>query len=99
MNLYLAAILVAAGILVHFLKKLYDLENAGTILPPATYLRQHPYTFLSAVASAYMFAAMLYFVDQFNYAVAILVGVTCGSAYDSLRARAAGKLDKAEDPK
>jgi uncharacterized membrane protein YdbT with pleckstrin-like domain len=92
LNIYLIAALVAAGILLHFLKKLHDLEQAGTILMPTTFIKAHPYSFLVAVLSAYLFAALMFFLNQLNYAVAILIGVTCGSAYDSLRARAAGKL-------
>lgn len=96
LNLYLIAFLLAAGIAAHFLKKLYDLEQAGTILPPFAFVRQRPYASLSAVFGAYLLAALCYFTGQLTYSTAILIGVTCGSAFDSLRARAAGQLAKME---
>ena len=101
-NLYLVAALIAAGICVHFVKKLYDLEQAGTILPPTTYVRQHPYSFILAVLGAYLLAALCYFTEQLTYGMAILIGVTCSSAFDTLRARAAGKMtipDPDKEPK
>lgn len=92
MKFAIYALLVALGIAAHFCKKLMDLENAGTILKPTTFARQHPYTVASAILGAYLLAAALYYMGQMNEAVAIMTGVTCGSAFDSLRARAVAKL-------
>lgn len=91
-NLYVCAALIAAGMVAHFIKKLYDLEQAGTILSPREYARSHPYGVALAVIGGYLFASLLYFAGQLNESVSILTGVMCSEAFDSLRARAAGKL-------
>lgn len=93
-NLWLCAILIFAGMAGHFIKKLADLQNAGTLLTPLEFARQQPYTVALAVIGAYLLAAFWYFVGQLNEVSAILTGIGCGSAFDSLRARAAGRMQQ-----
>ncbi len=95
LNLYLAAALLALGIVVHFLKKLYDLEATGTVLWPSDFVKQRPYAFLLAIFGAYLLAALCYFTNQLTYGMAILIGVACSDAFDSLRAKAVHELKKA----
>lgn len=91
-NLYVCAVLVLLGILVHFLKKGYEAEQAGNIIRPADYLRQNPYGSLLMVVSAYLLTAFWYYIGELSYVTAILTGVGCNSAFDTLRARAEAKL-------
>ncbi len=91
---WLCFLLVGAGILVSFVKKLYDLEQAGTILPPAVYWQKHPYQVLLCVCSAYMLAGLWFFSGLLNAPLAILTGVASDYAFDTLRARAAGKMQE-----
>jgi hypothetical protein len=92
LNPYLVAALVAAGIVTHFLKRLYDLEQTGTIMLPTTFVKQRPYAFALAIAGAYLLAALCYFTNQLTYGMAILIGVVCSDAFDTLRARAVGAI-------
>jgi len=91
-NLYVCAALIFFGMLCHFVKKLWDLEQAGTILSPKVFLRLHPYQVSSAVLGAYMLGALCYFTGQLNEAASIFIGVGAGSALESLRAKAVGKI-------
>lgn len=93
-KLWLYVGLVAFGIVGHLGKRLWDLERAGTILWPLTFIRQRPYTFAMTVIGAYMLAVTLYFVGQLNEAMAIACGVAGNEAFDTVRARAAGKLQE-----
>lgn len=96
-NLYIYALLVLFGMAAHFVKKLYDLEQAGTILSPLTYAKQKPYTVISAVFGAYGLALVFYYMGQLNEVGAIFSGILCSQGLDSLRARAAGRLAKDDD--
>lgn len=86
-NLHYCAALVAAGIIFHFLTKLSELESQGTIVTPWEYWRQHPYTSLIVVVSAYLFMALQYVVGELTYSASILTGIACNSLGDKLRAR------------
>lgn len=91
-NVYIALGLVIIGMMAHFVKKLADLEQTGTILSPITFVAQRPYTTLSAVMGALLLALAAYYVGELSYLAAILIGVGCSDAFDSLRARAVAKL-------
>ena len=91
-NLYLCFGLVIAGMVAHFVKKLADLEQTGTILSPITFVAQKPYATLSAIVGSLLLAAFFHFIGQLNEVTALLTGVMCSDAFDSLRARAVGRL-------
>lgn len=91
-NIWLGFGLVLAGMAAHFVKKLYDLEQTGTILSPITFVRQRPYATLNAIMGGLLLAGVWYLMDQLNYVTAILTGIGCSDAFDSLRARAVAKL-------
>lgn len=91
-NLYLCALLVGLGVVVNLLRTLYALEQAGTILNPLTYISRRPYQYALMVASAYMLLAVWYFIGELGYVTSILTGVAADMAYDTLRARAAGRM-------
>lgn len=91
-NLWVCAVLVAAGILLHFLKKGYEAEQTGVHIAPIDYLKNHPYGSLSMVLSAYMLTAFWFYIGELTYATAILTGVGCNSAFDTLRSRAEARL-------
>lgn len=100
-NLLLCAGLVLAGILTAFVKKLMDLESAGTMLSPVTYIRQAPYKALMAFMGAYIAMFVAYYMGQLNPLVAILTGLAGHEAFDSLRARAIKRmrlLDEGDGP-
>jgi hypothetical protein len=87
-NLWVCAGLVAAGILFHFVLKLQELEQQGTIVKPWVYWSQHPYTSLAVIMSAYLFMALQYALGELSHSAAILTGIACNSLGDKMRARA-----------
>ena len=89
-NLYVCVLLVAAGILFHFVLKLSELEYQGNIISPMSYWRMHPYTSLTVVMSAYLFMALQSALGELSYSAAILTGIACNSLGDKLRARSQG---------
>lgn len=93
-NLYICALLIAAGIAFHFLLKLQELERQGQIITPWAYWAKNPYTSLSVVFGAYLFMAMAFYMQQLTYLAAITIGVACNSLGDKLRANANTALDK-----
>lgn len=92
-NLWACAGLVALGILFHFITKLSELEQAGRIVTPWGYWREHPYTSLIVVFAAYLMMALQAAVHELSYSAAILTGIACNSFGDKLRARASAKAD------
>jgi hypothetical protein len=91
-NFWVCMLLVGVGIIGSFLKKLYDLQQTGTILMPNEFWRQQPYTVLLCWFSAYMLAVFWLFSGLLNAPLALLTGVACDYAFDTLRARAAGHM-------
>ena len=87
-NLYICALLVAAGIAFHFVIKLGELEAQGNIVSPLNYWKQHPYTSLTVVMAAYLFMTLQHALGELSYSAAILTGIACNSLGDKLRARA-----------
>ena len=87
-NLFICAALVAVGILFHFVTKLSELEAQGQIITPLGYWRQHPWTSVTVVMSAYLFMALQIALHELSYSAAILTGIACNSLGDKLRARA-----------
>lgn len=92
-NLWVCAGLVAIGIVFHFLTKLSELEQAGKIVTPWGYWREHPYTSLIVIVAAYLMMALQAAVNELTYSAAILTGIACNSFGDKLRARATAKAD------
>lgn len=97
-NLWLCAVYVMGGILLHFLTKLTELEAQGNIVSPLGYWKAHPYTSLSVVAAAYLFMALQAALGELSYSAAILTGIACNSLGDKLRAQAAAKADRVKAP-
>jgi hypothetical protein len=91
-NIYVCALLLALGMAGHFLLRLYNLQQAGTLLTPWQYARQQPYAVAVAVFGGVLLFLALYFAGQLNEGMAIMVGVGCGEALETLRARAVAKL-------
>lgn len=92
-NLWACAGLVAIGIIFHFITKLSELEQAGKIVTPWGYWREHPYTSLLVIVAAYLMMALQAAVNELTYSAAILTGIACNSFGDKLRARATAKAD------
>jgi hypothetical protein len=98
-NLLLCSLLVLGGIFGAFLKKMADLEAAGTILSPWTFVKSAPYKSLLAVLGAYLLLLSWYYMGMLNPLVAIFTGASCNEAFDSLRTRAIKRMrDDAEGP-
>lgn len=87
-NLWICAVLVAIGILFHFVLKLQELESQGTIISPWSYWSRKPYTSLSVIMAAYLFMALQFSLHELSYSAAILTGIACNSLGDKLRAQA-----------
>lgn len=93
-NLYICSGLVLLGILFHFVTKLGELEAQGTIVTPWAYWREHPYTSLVVVMSAYIALAMTYSIGEMSYYAAVVTGIACNSLGDKLRARSTAWSDR-----
>lgn len=92
-NLWICSALVAFGILFHFITKLAELEQAGRIVTPWGYWREHPYTSLIVVMAAYLVMGLQAAIGELSYSAAILTGIAANSLGDKLRARAEAKAD------
>lgn len=92
MNIYLATLLLILGICAHFLKKLADEEDQGVHITPLSYLRQHPYRAACMVLSAFLLMLLWHWMEMLNPPLALLTGVGCSSAADTLRQRAEARL-------
>lgn len=90
--LWIAMLAIFPGILLHLAKRLYDLEQTGTILSPLAFIRMHPYQYVLMVLSSAMLVLLLHSVAQLTYATAILIGVAGDSVYDTLRSKAIKKI-------
>ncbi len=98
LNFWVCMAAVAAGIVVSFIKKFYDLQQTGTLITPMQFWKTQPYTVLLCWASAYMLAVLWLFSGLLNAPLALLTGVSCDYAFDTLRAKAAGRMkDGAEN--
>lgn len=91
-SLWICAVLVATGIALHVVKKLYEKEQDGNVISPLEYLRAHPYGVVMMVLGAYLLTAFWYFIGELTYVTAILTGVSANSAFDTLRMRAEAKM-------
>lgn len=98
-ELTLMFVLVLLGMAVQFVKKMSDLEAAGTLMTPWQYMRTKPWSTLLAVMSGLILAYVFHLMGQLNALAAIGTGVGCTEAFDSLRARAVGRIRQGEqDP-
>lgn len=84
--------LVLSGMTVQFIKKMADLEASGTLLTPWQHYRQKPWGALLLLISTMFLAYSLFIAGQLNEFAAMSVGFCCNEAYDSLRARAVGRM-------
>lgn len=92
-NLWVCGLLVAFGVLFHFLTKLAELEATGRIITPWAYWRDHPYTSAIVIVAAYLVMALQFAIGELSYSASILTGIACNSLGDKLRARASAKAD------
>lgn len=86
-NLLICIGLMLFGLIGHFILKLGELENQGTIITPWQYWRQHPYTSLSVIFMAFSFIGLQAFSNQLSYSAALLTGIAANSLGDKIRAR------------
>ncbi len=96
-NLWWCAALVLAGILFHFMLKLSELENTGTVITPWAYWRNHPYTSAVVVMGAYMLMIIQYDLGQLSYSAAALTGMVGNSLGDKARAAAMARAGRTLD--
>lgn len=80
------------GMLVHFLKKMADVEATGTVLSPWQHARTAPYRTALAIVSSYLLLYVYFEMNMLNPLVGLFSGMACSSAYDSLRARAIKRI-------
>jgi hypothetical protein len=91
-NLIACVLLLLLGMAGHLLLRLYNLQQAGTLLTPFAYARREPYAVAVAAFGGFLMFAWLYFAGQMNEGMAIAVGLGCSEALDTLRARAVAKI-------
>lgn len=93
-SLWLATLLMAAGIVVHFVQKMAELEDAGQIFTPLGYLRLHPWRAAMLVSTAWLLLYVTFLTGELTKVTAILFGYSCQAAADTLRARANAKASQ-----
>jgi hypothetical protein len=91
-NLIVCVLLMLFGMAGHLLLRLYNLQQAGTLLTPFAYARQQPYAVAVAAFGGGLMFAWLFFAGQLNEGMAIAVGLGCSEALDTLRARAVARI-------
>ena len=91
-NIYVCMLLLVLGMLAHFALRLYNLQQAGTLLSPIAYASKEPYTVLVSLMGGILLFLALFFAGQLNEGMSIAVGIACSEALDSLRARSVAKL-------
>lgn len=84
--------LVLVGMFGQFVKKMADLEAAGTLITPWQYTKRQPWGTLLAIMSGVIAAYVFHLMGQLNELSAIFTGFASTEAFDSLRARAVGRL-------
>lgn len=96
-QLIVFVLLCTLGIFGMFLKKMADLEAAGTALSPWSHLKQAPYKASLTVFGAYLALVVWYYMGMLNPLVAIFTGMAGHEAFDSVRARAVKKMRELSD--
>lgn len=91
-NVILLFGLVIVGMVVQFVKKMADLEAAGTLMTPLGYVRTRVWGTMLAVISTLLLAYIFHLMGELNRLAALTVGLYCTEAFDSLRARAVGRM-------
>lgn len=91
-QLVVFAFLCTIGLFGMFLKKMVDLEAAGTILTPWAHIKQAPYKATMSVFGAYLALVVWYYMGMLNPLVAIFTGIAGHEAFDSVRAQAVKKM-------
>lgn len=89
----LCAMLVAAGLVTHFVAKLKELEDRGVQAHAWTSIKERPFTALNVVLSAYGLLLLAYYTGEMGPVGSFCMGVAANAAGDKLRARAQAKLD------
>ena len=92
-QIVLCSLLVAAGLITHFVYKLKELEDRGQSPQAWATLSEKPFTTLSVVMSAYGLLLLAYYTGEMGPVGSFCMGVAANSAGDKLRARAQAKLD------
>jgi hypothetical protein len=87
-NIPMCCLMVAIGIVFHFISKLAELETQGIHQTPWEYWRTNPWTSVSVIAGAYFTLALMWSLDQLTYSCSLLLGIAANSAGDKMRAQA-----------
>ena len=88
------ALLVAAGLIIHFVTKLSELEQRGVPITARDYLTPHKWTTLSVVLGAYGMLLMSYLAGEMGYLGSFCMDIAANVAGDRMRARAQSKLEQ-----
>lgn len=92
MNVTICCLLVAAGLITHFVAKLKELEDRG--LHPSAWgtIKDRPFTALNVVLGAYGLLLLAYYTGEMGPVGSFCMGVAANVAGDKLRASAEAKL-------
>lgn len=96
MNIYVATGLLLFGVVCHFLQTLAALEDAGNGMSALAYIKSHPYRAASMVTAAFVLMLVTRELGQLTNVTAVLIGYSCQSAADTLRARANARLNQGD---
>lgn len=97
MKLIVCILLVAAGLFVHLVAKMSELENRGQQVNAWAYLTEHPWTTLNVVLGAYGLLLFAYYTGELGPVGSFSFGVVANVAGDKLRARALAKVNAIEE--
>jgi len=89
------ALMMWAGQALHLLKKLRELEVAGSIISPLQFFRQHPYSVLFSVVAGMVAFGMLYATQQLNPIGAFTAGYMADSVVNAFTTKSLRKIDEA----
>lgn len=92
-RIVLCALLVAFGLIVHFVSKLSDLEANGKAPGVAEFLAVHKWSTLNVVLGAYGLLLLSFYTREMGPVGSFCMGVAADVAGARLRARAQAKLD------
>lgn len=93
-GLAFASGLMFLGIVVHFVLVMRDLEDKGQHYTPLGYLRLHPWRAASMILCAWLLLYVCFAMGECTRVTAVLIGFSCQTAADRLRAQANARANK-----
>lgn len=84
----LCCLMVAFGLMIHFVTKLKELEDRGVPIGAVAYLKSQPWNAMYVVLSAYGLLLLAYFTGELGPVGSFCMGVAANAAGSRLQANA-----------